>query len=255
MTKVDYVIKLGGSAITKKHQPFTPNLDVIENISSEISMIRPRPSLILVYGGGSFGHPVARKYVQNGIITDIMGVAEIHSAMLSLTKILTDHLLQRGIPAITINSSATFVLNGQDIQEAFLAPLEISLERGLIPLIGGDVAFNLPSGFRILSGDRIATYLAKYFNARVLAFGTDVDGVILEGRAVRRINVQDIRKILDKIRNTHEDVTGGMVGKLMEISHYMSEGGKSAIIFNITRPGQLTRLLLGEEVLGTNFES
>ncbi|MCX8181592.1 MAG: isopentenyl phosphate kinase [Candidatus Methanomethyliaceae archaeon] len=254
-TKVDFVIKLGGSAITKKDQPFTPNLEVIKTISLELSQIYNRPSLILVYGGGSFGHHVARRYISGGLIRDIKGTAEIHSAMFSLTKILTDHFLQQDLPVFAINSSSSFILKNGNLQEAFYTPLELSLERGLIPLIGGDVVFDSSSGIRILSGDRIASMLAKTFQAKVLAFGTNVDGILLKGSTVPKIKAQEIEKILDHIKQMQEDVTGGMSGKLREIARYLVEGGKSAIIFNITRPGQLTRLLSGKEVLGTNFES
>ena len=214
-----------------------------------------RPSLILVYGGGSFGHYVARKYIYEGLITDVKGVAEIHSAMLSLTKILTDQLLQHGLPIFAANSSSSFVLKDGDLLHAFYEPFELSLERGLIPVVGGDVVLDSSSGARILSGDRIASLLAKTFQARVLAFGTDVDGVILGGSTISKIKAKEICEILDHIAQTQEDVTGGMVGKLKEIASYLLEGGKSATIFNITRPGQLTRLLSGKEVLGTNFES
>lgn len=211
--------------------------------------------MILVYGGGSFGHYVARKYIDKGLITDAKGVAEIHSAMFSLTKILTDQFLQHGLPIFAINSSSSFVLKDGDLQDAFYEPFELSLERGLIPVVGGDVVFDSSSGVRILSGDRIASLLAKTFQARVLAFGTDVDGIILKGSTIPRIRAKEIGEILDHIAQTQEDVTGGMVGKLQEIASYLLEGGKFAIIFNITRPGQLTRLLSGKEVLGTNFES
>lgn len=252
---VDFVIKLGGSAITKKDEPFTPNFNVIKNISLELSQLRLRPSLILVYGGGSFGHYIASKYLHGGIIIDPKGAAEIRSAMLSLTKVLTDILLQHGLPVFPINSSSSFIFDGPDLHETFIKPLKLSLERGMIPAIGGDVVLDLSSGFRILSGDMIASLLAKTFDAKVLAFGTDVDGIIMNGVVVPRMKVGDIEKTLDKIQHARGDVTGGMVGKLKEIGRYISEGGRSAIIFNITRPGQLARLLLGEEIIGTSFES
>ena len=63
------VLKLGGSVITDKEKPLTPNLEAIERLATEISRAKVS-SLILVHGGGSFGHPVAERHSIAGGFVD-----------------------------------------------------------------------------------------------------------------------------------------------------------------------------------------
>ena len=58
-------LKLGGSLITDKTQPYTPRLDIIEDAALQISTtLRQHPELRLVlgHGSGSFGHVAASEY-------------------------------------------------------------------------------------------------------------------------------------------------------------------------------------------------
>ena len=59
------LLKLGGSLITDKTQPYTPKLDVIEDVALQISTaLRTHSDLRLVigHGSGSFGHVAASEY-------------------------------------------------------------------------------------------------------------------------------------------------------------------------------------------------
>jgi len=252
LNNVDFVIKLGGSAITDKKSPLTANIKVIENIAFELSSIKKLPSIIIVYGGGSFGHFIANKYIHNGKIISSIGVAEIHSAMLTLTEIITSYFIKYKLPVFPINSSSSFILSNGELN-SFIKPIEYSLNNNLIPIIGGDVILS-EKDVRILSGDKIASFLAKEFNAKTLAFGTDVDGIILDNKILHKVRLSEIENIIPKIKVNQIDVTGGMVNKLLEIKNYIASGGRKAIIFNITRFGMLTKLLLGEENIGTEVD-
>lgn len=253
MNEIEYVIKLGGSAITKKDIPMTPNLEVIENIAYELSKLNRLPSIIIVHGGGSFGHFIARKYLDNEILKNPKGISEIHNAMLSLTKIICDYFLKYGIPIFPMNSSSIFsIIDGE--LKFFFDTIELSLKNGLIPILGGDVITDKSQGFKILSGDKIASTLAIKFNAKALIFGTNVDGIIINGNVIPRVRLSEIDSLISKIETSKYDVTGGMIGKLSEIKEYLIKGGKASIIFNITRPGLLTKLLLGEKIICTRVD-
>ena len=254
MATADLVIKLGGSAVTHKDQPFTPNIGVLERIAGELSEPGlPSQRIVLIYGGGSFGHAAASRHLRDGMITSPLGFAEVRSAMLSLTKVITDVFLRFGVPIFCISPSGCILLRDGAIDEEtlFLDPLERALGDGLIPAMGGDVVLDTTGGARILSGDRIARLLAIKLGAKALLFGTDVDGVMASEGPTGTIYEDEIPAMLGKIGGRKGDVTGGMAGKVREIAAYLWEGGEQSLIFNITRPGLLGKILRGERVQGT----
>ena len=55
------ILKLGGSAITDKTAEATPKTEIINRVAEEIKRA-DLDNLIVVHGGGSFGHPAAERY-------------------------------------------------------------------------------------------------------------------------------------------------------------------------------------------------
>ena len=55
------ILKIGGSAITDKAEEAQPKTDIINRLAEEIKRA-DLDNLIVVHGGGSFGHPTAAKY-------------------------------------------------------------------------------------------------------------------------------------------------------------------------------------------------
>ena len=55
-----YIVKLGGSVITDKNQPFSIRKIIISNLLTQIK--NSEKKIIIVHGGGSFGHPLAKEY-------------------------------------------------------------------------------------------------------------------------------------------------------------------------------------------------
>ena len=55
------VLKLGGSVITEKERNLTPNLNSIDRLAREIAEANVK-GLMIVHGGGSYGHPLAKQY-------------------------------------------------------------------------------------------------------------------------------------------------------------------------------------------------
>jgi isopentenyl phosphate kinase len=253
LDRVDYVIKLGGSAITNKDTPLSPNTEVIEGIAKELANLQCRKRIVLVYGGGSYGHFVARGYLKNGKISNPKGIAETRSAMLTLAKKLTDVFLPQGIPIFCINPSSCFILkNGEPEPKAFFLKLvSKALGAGLVPAIGGDIVLDKECNARVLSGDTIARMLAAELNAKALLFGSDVDGILSNNKVVKEISKEEMRHMQSKVGNRKGDVTGGMAGKLKEIDKYLSQGGELSVVFNLTKPGVLTKILKGQYVEAT----
>ena len=99
------ILKLGESILSDKKQPFSVKWDDLERISSEIKNAldfyknqNKDVDLILVHGGGSFGHPVAKKYLNDKkeFVNMENGFWEIQKAMRRFNNIVID-TLQRGL--------------------------------------------------------------------------------------------------------------------------------------------------------------
>ena len=55
------ILKIGGSAITDKTGELAAKTEIINRLAEEIKRA-DLDNLIMVHGGGSFGHPTAAKY-------------------------------------------------------------------------------------------------------------------------------------------------------------------------------------------------
>ena len=90
------ILKLGGSAITDKTAEATPKTEIINQLSEEIKRA-DLDNLIVVHGGGSFGHPTAAKYnLKDGYNEDPtkkFGFAETHHMMTVLNGLVMDSLI------------------------------------------------------------------------------------------------------------------------------------------------------------------
>jgi len=78
------LLKLGGSLLTDKNKPFSIREDVVRSVIQQI--IDANKKIILIHGGGSFGHPLAKKYnistgIDSSISNQILGLTETHQSM------------------------------------------------------------------------------------------------------------------------------------------------------------------------------
>ncbi|MEM3402449.1 MAG: isopentenyl phosphate kinase [Candidatus Hadarchaeales archaeon] len=252
------ILKLGGSVITDKSRDFAPRKNVIKRLAREIA--DSRYPLIIVHGGGSFGHPLAAKYqLSEGLKNkkQLLGIALTHQAMVELNSMVVEALVAAKVPAISLQPSACFVVSGGRILSAELTAIKKMIEIGLTPVLYGDVVPDLTMGVSILSGDEISTYLAKELAAQRIIFGADVDGVYTEdpkgGGApllLKEISQEDWSRISFSTDKRVKDVTGGMRRKVEELLK-LAKFGIEAEIANAGKPGVIGRLLKGEKGIGT----
>jgi isopentenyl phosphate kinase len=132
-------------------------------------------------------------------------------------------------------------------------PLRQALDRGLIPLVYGDVAFDEQRGCTIVSTEAEFAYLAPRLRpARIILVG-EVDGVYdadpLAGAAAQRIvciTPATYAQIEGQLSGSHGvDVTGGMLSKVRAMVRLVERGhtGRVHIISGL-QPGALTEALL-----------
>ena len=257
------VLKLGGSVITYKDKVSTPNLKAIERLAGEISQSNIK-SLILVHGGGSFGHPVAEKYrIHEGYNdpSQIPGFYKTQKAMIELNFLVMNALIKHNINAAVIQPSSCLITMSDRIQNLKIKPLKKMIELGLIPVLHGDAVFDSIKGFTILSGDQLVSLLAQEFNASRIIIGVDVDGLRAEApeinplaNLIERITLNELKTNKYGIKGSRTiDVTGGMKRKMTELIPAI-ERDIPAMIVNAKKPLRLYKALKGEEVIGTTIE-
>lgn len=218
------ILKLGGSLLTDKNKPFSIREEILEQSVSEI--IKSNKKLIIVHGGGSYGHPIAKEYdifhgLNNNIENQIFGLAKTHEAMIKFNLIIINSFLKRNYPSIAIQPFSIFIKDHDGIKMENLEPIELSLEMGITPILYGDIIIDKERFFSIISGDLIILELCKKlqkFKVSKVIFAIEKDGVFIEKKGkVEFLNEVSCNKLgninlasLDK----KIDVTGGIKGKL-----------------------------------------
>lgn len=257
------VLKLGGSVITFKEKPLTPNLQAIDRLANEIFRAKDA-SLIIVHGGGSFGHPMADEYeLAKGYkyLSQIMGFSKTHQAMTTLNQLVIDSLLNHNIPAVEVQPSSCVVTNSGRIQSMDCKPLTGMLEMDFVPVLYGDTVLDYETGFTILSGDQLVSYVAIRLEADRIIVGVDVNGLCTadpkthpSASLIRHVTLGQLKNIEHNIEGAvMTDVTGGMLGKMRELTPAV-EKGVPAIIVNATKSNRVFRALKGEKITGTVIE-
>lgn len=254
------VLKLGGSVITHKDLEASFNDEAMERLAGEIYEASVKP-MIIVHGGGSFGHPVAKRYrLVEGVrgLERLIGVVETRLSMEVLNREVVKALTRRGVLAVSMHPSSFIIAHGGRVKHIDLTVLRMALKIGLMPVLYGDVVFDEVLGASIISGDQIASYLAVKFRAWRLIFGVDVDGLYTadpkkfkEARLLESITLRELKDYFEAVEGSSPtDVTGGMYGKILELMEAV-EAGVMALVLNASKPGLLKKALLGERVIGT----
>lgn len=247
------VLKIGGSAITDKTKYARVSRKGIRAVSSAISRAwkRGRRDIIVVHGAGSFGHPQVERYkIGKGIKGKggMLGFARTHSSVSSLSVLIVNALIQKGVPAISVPPVALIIQKNKRIASFYTKAVNELLRNGYLPVLYGDMVLDRDMGGSVCSGDQIAAYLGK--KAEKIIFASNVDGILAKGRLVRRITKKNRRKVLGEIGGAKGiDVTGGMRGKIKELMRIK----KPSYIVNALRPERVSALLLGKKAVCTKI--
>jgi isopentenyl phosphate kinase len=238
---------------------------VIKNAISEI--IESKKKIIIVHGGGSFGHPIAKKYNINSgidptIPNQIFGLAKTHSVMTELNKYIIDEFIKRQISAISIQPSSIFFNVPQKGIIFNFEPIKLSLELGMIPILYGDIMLSSRSNFSILSGDTIILKICEKtedFNISKVVFTMETDGLYIKNQDIdeielaHEINYHQIDTIQLANLGGKIDITGGIRIKLNNIKEIMKLGIPIQLI-NGLRENNIYSALNNKSVKGTYFQ-
>jgi isopentenyl phosphate kinase len=259
-----HFLKLGGSLITDKNLPHTHRPVALSRLAAEIKSAREQdPSLriVLGHGSGSFGHVAGKKYdTRKGVRTtgEWRGFVEVWWEAIHLNRYVMDAMQVAGLPAISFPPVASVTARDGLVLSWDLSPLSQALQAGLLPVVFGDVVFDLQRGGTILSTEDLFAHLvlhlpqaAGFSLGRVLLAGIEA-GVWADFPACTRlievITPQSYPDLSVSVGDSHAaDVTGGMATKVQHSLNLAQEmPGLEVWIFSGETPGAVEKALLGQ---------
>ena len=172
------VLKLGGSVITDKDAPETVDDDALGAAVDAVADADPE-RLVLVHGGGSFGHVAAadRGLSSEAGSHDAADVWAVHDAMRRLNDAVIRRLHDAGVAALPVHPLSV-AARGEE--RALSLPIDSTatlLAEGFVPVLHGDVVGHAGAGATIVSGDELVTRLATRLDADRVGLCSTVSGV------------------------------------------------------------------------------
>lgn len=254
-------LKLGGSLITDKLRLESPRTTVIERMAREIHnalAARPDLSLVLGHGSGSFGHFAADRYkVHKGNLEDWRGYAETAGAAQRLNRLVVDAMLGAGVPVVSLQPSASARCSAGELVELNLDPVTTLLDRGLVPVVYGDVALDSAQGCTILSTEQIFAYMARVLCPSRIIMAGEVAGVYSGDphrdtivRLVPAVTARNYAQVEEMLSASFGvDVTGGMLTKVRSLFALATEmPGLQVRIVTGRTPQLVERVLASADV-------
>ncbi|MFL6397779.1 MAG: isopentenyl phosphate kinase [Nitrososphaeraceae archaeon] len=242
------LIKLGGSVITFKEKPLAANFEAIRSISYALASVKI--PIILIHGGGSFGHYWSVKYNMHSKPDqyDSHGISIVHESMIALNQIIVNYMIKVGMNPYTILPSM-FTCGRKPIAKK-IKELKSIVESSVIPISFGDIIYIENKMYSILSGDALMSILSKILRPSKVIFTLNVDGIYKD---------MGKREIIKELKNNNnsinfskviQDVTGGMRRKVTEALK-ISDIGIDVLMVNGLKPERIINAITGTDFEGT----
>jgi isopentenyl phosphate kinase len=242
------LIKLGGSIITNKEKPLSPRKKTIENIAKYLKKVNE--SIIIVHGGGSFGHYWSVKYDMHTkpMKYNAYGVSVVKNSMIELNKIILDAFLKNKLNPYCLPPTDFMSGNKPIIKK--IKEIEKIANSGLIPITFGDALWYGQKKTYILSGDKIMTYLSKILKPRLVVFALNEEGLYQDLKSKKLI--RELKGENPIISKNNMDVTGGMTRKVQEATK-ISKMGINVFFVNGNKPERIVKAVKNRKFEGTVF--
>jgi acetylglutamate/LysW-gamma-L-alpha-aminoadipate kinase len=250
-------IKIGGSVVDGLHP----------SIIADLKKVSKKEKIILVHGGGKEVTKISealgkeQKFIVSpgGIksrFTDKETV-EIFTMVMSgkINKMIVMMLQKNGINAVGLSGvdgkiiqaerkKKLIVINEKGrkmsidggytgkIKDVNSSLIKSILDQGYVPVIS-PIAISEEFDFLNVDGDRAAAYVAGKMQSDKILFLTNVDGLLMEEKLVKKLSLAEARKILPKIGF-------GMEKKILAATESLEMGVKQAIIANGQRENPIS---------------
>ncbi len=242
-------IKIGGSVVDGLH-PSTV---------SDIKKVSEQEELILVHGGGKEVTKISealgkeQKFIVSpgGIksrYTD-KETAEIFTMVMSgkINKMIVGMLQKNGINAVGLSGVDGKIIQAErkkklvvinekgrkmiidggytgKIKNVNASLIRSILDQGYVPVIS-PIAISEESDFLNVDGDRAAAYVAGKMQSDRILFLTNVDGLLMDDKLVKKLSLAEAKEILPKIGF-------GMEKKILAATEALEMGVKEALVAN-----------------------
>jgi len=259
------LLKLGGSLLTDKNKPFSIREEVVKSAVRQI--IDAKEKLVLIHGGGSFGHPLAKKYnLSKGLDTtipnQILGVAETHQSMVKFNNYIINNFLELNYPVLSIQPSSIFVKDSQVMLTKTLDAIETALDLNILPILYGDIILDKQGSFAIISGDQIIVELCEKlpnYSISKVVFAMESDGLYIEDNNNSencKLVTECYSNELDRLKladlGQKIDVTGGIRSKVKLIKKICKSKIQVQLINGLIE-GYIYKSLKNQELNCTNI--
>lgn len=257
------VIKLGGSLLTDKSEPYTYREDVLQGAAQEIAECVSEgliENLVLLHGVGSYGHPPVLKHkLHKGFLgpEQLLPLSETQESVGTLRHIIVKAFQKAGIPICLMYPSSMVIADKMRMTDYFTEPLKGWASIGMVPLLGGDILIDSAMGWSVGSGDQLAVIVCKELGAKRLIFATDVDGIYdadpkttEDAELIAKVNLNDLETTLMKMGESGMvDASGAMKGKLQSVTPAkpLIEKGLKVGFLSMMKKGNLKAYLRNEE--------
>lgn len=246
--KKKVIIKLGGSMLSGLNEVFF----------RQLKKIRETSEVIIIHGGGpAINEALKKASLGSSIIEGIRVTDEAAISIVSQTLIgqvnpmLVGQLNQSGIQAIGLNGQDAKLLVCDylnqplyhfvgDIQQVNVKILDDLVALGQVPVvacIGADCEGQLLN----INGDTVASAIALACKADELLFVTDVNGVKIDGQAIKQTSKQQIDEWIEE-----GHIYGGMIPKVVAATNCVLAGVPAVKIVGADLQGTTIN---GEKVL------
>ncbi len=263
-------LKLGGSLLTDKTRPERLRVQLGRDLTRQISNLyhqHPEFRLLLGVGAGSFGHVPALEYdVVRGVPPgdSYYGAAVTADAVARLARQVAAWLLEFKVPAWTVSPGSCWKTKGARIIPNLEAScLRSLLDRGVLPIVHGDVLVDENQGVSIVSTEEIFRHLARQFRPRHVLLAGEVLGVWqepeigdIEANIVLEIDQGSLNRHAHSLSGSRGiDITGGMKAKVAQALEIVGDSPETEVlIFDGRAPQALERAVINStDAFGTRI--
>ncbi len=252
-------VKLGGSLLTDKRAAEAPRTEVIARLAQEIARARqamPQMRLVLGHGSGSYGHVHAKTHgTRDGVATPAgwLGFARTADAAARLNRIVVAALLAADIPAWSIQPSVALRCADGLVAAGPDSTVLAALDRGLLPVVYGDVALDTQRGGTIAGTEEIFAVLDGALLPTRIVLAGEVGGIYSAdplrdptAELIARVSPGTFAQVRDGLGGSHGvDVTGGMVAKVGQALGWVTRRpGLEVLICSGLEPDNLYQALV-----------